>query len=377
MSDWFMSAVEREYIKSFEYDSFENKILIGEGGFGTVYSAYSKDIDQTIALKKLHHCSINDDSFREFVREIKNNTKVDHNINIIRFFGITKDPTTETYHMVLQYANNGDLRSYLRDHFSELDWPIKIKMAKEISSGINCLHNANIIHRDLHDKNILRENPSDIYSLGVLFWELSSGVLPFINVSDRVNITFDVISGKREAPINGTPIDFMNLYCNAWNGDPNSRPKITEICHKLNSIQMTPNGQNWEPYFYAFDLNEGKQIEILQKQLEIQCCIILTNQKYKEMSWIETKKYSIYKSLKWEDCGIKGDIQKIFFSMLYEGNIWKNDKDCYHVFANVSPKRFIMRSFGDQEAKGFTLITRSFKVQKKIENHISYFIMPF
>lgn len=95
------------------------------------------------------------------------------------------------------------------------------------------------------------------------------------------------------------------------------------------------------------------------------------------MSWIETKKYSIYKSLKWEDCGIKGDIQKIFFSMLYEGNIWKNDKDCYHVFANVSPKRFIMRSFGDQEAKGFTLITRSFKVQKKIENHISYFIMPF
>ncbi|CAG8533262.1 37805_t:CDS:2, partial [Gigaspora margarita] len=104
-------------------ESFENKKLIREGGFGTVYSAYFKDIDQTIALKKLRHCSINDDSF------------LDHNINIIRFFGITKDLTTETYHMVLQYANNGDFRSYLRDHFSELDWPFKIKMAKEISSG--------------------------------------------------------------------------------------------------------------------------------------------------------------------------------------------------------------------------------------------------
>ncbi|RIB22945.1 kinase-like domain-containing protein [Gigaspora rosea] len=150
MSDWFTVAVEREYIKSFEYESFENKELIGEGGFGTVYSAYSKDIDQTIALKKLYHCSINDDdSFREFVREIKNITKVNNNSNIILFFGITKDPTTETFYMVLQYANNGDLRSYLRNNFSELDWPTKIKMAKEISSGINCLHNANIVHRDL------------------------------------------------------------------------------------------------------------------------------------------------------------------------------------------------------------------------------------
>ncbi|RIB03930.1 kinase-like domain-containing protein, partial [Gigaspora rosea] len=101
-----------------------------------------------------------------------------------------------------------------------------IRMAKEISSGINCLHDANVVHRDLHDKNILvhdgrmiitdfglskslynssksvtskvygiweyadpqylkspftykRNKFSDIYSLGVLFWELSSGVPPF------------------------------------------------------------------------------------------------------------------------------------------------------------------------------------------------------
>ena len=51
--------------------------------------------------------------------------------------------------MVLQFANNGDLRSYLRDHFSELNWSTKIKMAKDISNGIKCLHKANIVHRDL------------------------------------------------------------------------------------------------------------------------------------------------------------------------------------------------------------------------------------
>ncbi|CAG8850221.1 44577_t:CDS:1, partial [Gigaspora margarita] len=71
MSDWFKVAVEREYIKSFEYGSFENKKVIGKGRFGTVYSAYSKDMDQTIALKILHHSSINnnEDSFHQFVRE--------------------------------------------------------------------------------------------------------------------------------------------------------------------------------------------------------------------------------------------------------------------------------------------------------------------
>ncbi|CAG8775361.1 4352_t:CDS:1, partial [Ambispora leptoticha] len=58
-------------------------------------------------------------------------------------------PQTETYYMVIQFANSNDLRCYLRDHFAELDWSIKIRIAKDISSGINCLHNANIIHRDL------------------------------------------------------------------------------------------------------------------------------------------------------------------------------------------------------------------------------------
>ncbi|RIB11724.1 kinase-like domain-containing protein [Gigaspora rosea] len=184
--------------------------------------------------------------------------------------------------MVLQYANSGNLRGYLQSHFSKLDWPTKIKMAKEISSGIKCLHNANIVHRDLHDKNILVDNgrmmiadfglskslenpsksisggvwtftdpnylanqymfkrgkPSDIYSLGLLFWELSSGFPPFKNVSDVAEIILDLISGKRETPINGTPIEFMNLYCDAWNGDPSSRPNIDEIYHKLNSIQI-------------------------------------------------------------------------------------------------------------------------------------------
>ncbi|KAF0508847.1 kinase-like protein [Gigaspora margarita] len=62
---------------------------------------------------------------------------------------ITQDSETKTYYMVLQYANSGDLRCYLNDYFSKLDWSIKVRLAKEISSGIDCSHSANIVHRDL------------------------------------------------------------------------------------------------------------------------------------------------------------------------------------------------------------------------------------
>ncbi|KAF0459337.1 kinase-like protein [Gigaspora margarita] len=136
----------------------------------------------------------------------------------------------DNYYMVLQYADSSDLEQYLKKNFSELDWSTKIRMAKEISSGIDCLHNANIVHRDLH---------SDIYSLGVLFWELSSGVAPFAALKiGLIKKVVRLIKGTRETVINKTPIDFKNLYDAAWSGIPNSRPDIKDICKKLDNIRL-------------------------------------------------------------------------------------------------------------------------------------------
>ena len=56
--------------------------------------------------------------------------------------------------MVLEYANQGTLREYLLDQFEVMAWSLKFKFARELTSGIKCLHEEGIVHRDLVIFNI-------------------------------------------------------------------------------------------------------------------------------------------------------------------------------------------------------------------------------
>ncbi|CAG8682287.1 23995_t:CDS:2 [Gigaspora margarita] len=69
MSDWYERAIKDEYIILFEYEPFKNRKYISKGRFGTVYSAYLEDIDQTIALKSLNHELKDENKVHKFVRE--------------------------------------------------------------------------------------------------------------------------------------------------------------------------------------------------------------------------------------------------------------------------------------------------------------------
>ncbi|RHZ46439.1 hypothetical protein Glove_621g60 [Diversispora epigaea] len=281
--DSFENALKDKYIKKFHYSTFENITRISSGAFGTVYRANSTNLGKHVALKSLHENeNENGELFYEkFVRELTNIMAVNNHDNIINFYGISIDSSTETYYLVLQYAKDGNLRTYLRNNFKILDWKTKINMAKDITSGLRCIHDENIVHKDLHSKNILvherkllitdlglsqssdtnsnsmvggmvaytdpkylrdptiykRKKESDIYSLGVLFWELSSGIPPFNNI-DCFRIYSLVVSGKREAPINETPKDYINIYSSAWENDPNQRPTIKNIFDSLENINL-------------------------------------------------------------------------------------------------------------------------------------------
>ena len=54
--------------------------------------------------------------------------------------------------MIFQHANQGNLRNYLENKFSALQWTDKIQMALDITCGLMCLHSENIIHGKLVNK---------------------------------------------------------------------------------------------------------------------------------------------------------------------------------------------------------------------------------
>jgi serine/threonine protein kinase len=53
------------------------------------------------------------------------------------------------YFLVMEYADGGSLNNYLKENFNNLTWQDKYKLAHQLSSAVLCLHDEDIIHRDL------------------------------------------------------------------------------------------------------------------------------------------------------------------------------------------------------------------------------------
>jgi len=55
----------------------------------------------------------------------------------------------ESYWLVMEYADGGALRDYLKDNFDTLTWNDKYNLAYQLARALLCLHDENIVHRDL------------------------------------------------------------------------------------------------------------------------------------------------------------------------------------------------------------------------------------
>ena len=73
---------------------------------------------------------------------------------IIQCYGITKDPETNNFMMVMQYANNGSLRQSLNKNFNSMNWRNKFYILYNISEGLKNIHKKRLIHQDFHSGNI-------------------------------------------------------------------------------------------------------------------------------------------------------------------------------------------------------------------------------
>jgi len=241
---------------------FKNIEYVASGNFGKVYKA--KWNGNLVAFKKIKRES----NTAEFKEEFERISTVQEHNNVIRVYKIIYNPAR----IIMEYIRNGDLLSYMKKVRNRIknDMNIKIKWMIEICSGMRYMHENKIIHRDLALRNILlsvdlyckisdfglsrtldsyqrqgctcpqelplrryppecvlNENGTekdeieysvevDIWSIGILYWEMFSLEIPYKNFRNPLNALKTINSGYRlSKPANCSNIDY-NLMMSCW-----------------------------------------------------------------------------------------------------------------------------------------------------------------
>ncbi|CAB5364756.1 unnamed protein product [Rhizophagus irregularis] len=154
---WIEDMIEKKVIKSINWSEFKSDSVkaIGKGNFGSIIKTYWTNGHNYVVCKKLINSSdIQYKEWEAFKHELHMQSRAHSCENIIRILGISKSDK-DKYHIVMEYADEGDLKHYLSNNFEKLDWNGKFRLALDITNGLQFLHKEKILHRDLHAKNIV------------------------------------------------------------------------------------------------------------------------------------------------------------------------------------------------------------------------------
>ncbi|CAB4426104.1 unnamed protein product [Rhizophagus irregularis] len=259
------------FIKTFFYSKTQIKWIsfsrikylkeIARGNFGIIYQAIWED--KPVAIKKFSNPKYFD---KYFLNELRSHCKCCGCGCINRCYGITMDPETKEYMLVLQYAKGGNLHEYLQTNFVNITWKEKIEIFYQISMGGNILHlEPNLKKRfqiadlglaqpenipsdekygvlpymapELLFKDFKFSKASDVYSMGMIMWEITTGRKPFADVKYPHCIFYKILDGGRPKITEDTPECVKKLMERCWDPDPGRRPSMDEIHETLSDIR--------------------------------------------------------------------------------------------------------------------------------------------
>ncbi|KAK7277864.1 hypothetical protein RJT34_22883 [Clitoria ternatea] len=251
---------------------------IGLGSYGEVYHADWNGTE--VAVKKFLDQDFSGAALSEFKREVRIMRRLRHP-NVVLFMGaVTRPPNLS---IISEYLPRGSLYRILHRPNCQIDEKRRIKMALDVARGMNCLHTSTptIVHRDLKspnllvDKNwnvkvcdfglsrlkhntflsskstagtpewmapeVLRNEPSnekcDVYSFGVILWELATLRLPWTGMNPMQVVGAVGFQNRRlEIPKEVDPI-VARIIWECWQQDPNLRPSFAQLTVALKPLQ--------------------------------------------------------------------------------------------------------------------------------------------
>ncbi|KAG0304799.1 hypothetical protein BGZ98_005005 [Dissophora globulifera] len=203
--------------------------------------------------------------------------KLDRSNYIAKFMGVTN--RNNNISIIMEWLPGGDLATALSK--TDMDWETKLFIAADITRGLHFLHEVGIIHKTLRAKNILltrhgqakitnfrqsrlesaQTRPMsdpfsfvrwlapekmthkdvrygaecDIYSFGMLLFEIASNRIPFVKYKDRDLPELIVLRSLYETVPEGTPLKFSNIMTACWSHDPRLRPTVSQVLLILRS----------------------------------------------------------------------------------------------------------------------------------------------
>lgn len=299
-------------------DRYEIIKSIGEGGMANVYLARDVILDRRVAIKILRGDLANDEKFiRRFQREALSASSLSHP-NIVEMYDVGED--NGDYYIVMEYVEGKTLKQYMKKRNNgRLTISEAVDIMLQLTDGISHAHDSYIIHRDLKPQNIMIQDDGkikitdfgiamalnstqltqtnsvmgsvhylppeqatgkgatikcDIYSMGILFYELLTGMLPFKG-ENAVEIALKqmkepIPSVKKQNP--SIPQSIENIILKSTAKNPKNRYNDVKEMHNDLKRALDPDVMDQARYVYPYpehELEDTKSVPVIKKDKKV------------------------------------------------------------------------------------------------------------